>query len=60
MGLGYSSITTWDIFWNNFQIFLDVEITFLSPWVSDFPILYFLIYFPCYYWIYLSNQQLGE
>ena len=55
---GYSSTKTWDIFWNNFQIFLDVETSFT---LLGFQVVLFLYFshFPRYYWVYLSNKQKG-
>ena len=46
-------------FWNIFQIFLDVETIFT---LLGFQIFLFFIFIPflCYYWLYLSNQHLGE
>ena len=59
-GLGYSSTATWDKFWIKFKIFLDVEIIFFFSLGFRFSFLIFLIHFPCYYWLYISNQHKGE
>ena len=36
MGPGYLSITTWDIFWNSYQIFIDVKTIFTLLWFQGF------------------------
>ena len=58
-GPGYLSTTIWYIVWSNFQIFLDVETIFN---LFGFQVFLFCIFLnlPCYYWLYLSNQHLGE
>ena len=59
MGPGYSSSTRWDNCWDNHKIILDVGTIFNLLGFQVF-LLGAFIYFPFYYWLYISNQHKGE
>ena len=58
-GQGYYSTTTFDNFRIIFSYFQMWRQFSLSLGFRFFSFVFF-IHFPCYYWLYLSNQHLGE